>query len=287
MNTRLRSNASFRRNTLANRFVLSIIVWAAAILIIMPFIWMVSSSFKDNVDMFRYPIQWIPKHPTDAGYRDVWASDIPFLQFYMNSIKVSAIAITGTFLSCSLAGFAYAKLRFPGRDALFLLKVSSAMIPFQVMMLPTFLIYRALGLVDTHAALWLQTFFGMTFGTFLMRQFYLGVPDELIDAAKIDGASYVRIYAQIMLPLASSALATLMFLYFTWTWNDYEKPLLYLRSSGKFTLPLALKYFSDEFYTNYTAIMAAAVSTTIPIIIMYVFAQRYLVQGITSTGIKG
>lgn len=266
---------------------LSGIMWFFGILMVIPFLWMISSSFKDNVDMFRYPIQWIPEHPTLMSYRDVWASDVPFLTFYLNSIKVVIMAVIGTFFSCSMAGFAYAKLHFPGRDKIFLLKISAAMIPFQVLMLPTFMIYKVFGLIDTHAALWLQTFFGMTFGTFLMRQFYLGVPDDLIDAAKIDGSSFLRIYAQIMLPLSRSALATLTFLYFTWTWNDYEKPLLYLRSTDKFTLPLALKFFSDEFFTNYSAIMAAAVSSTIPIILLYLFAQRYLVAGITSTGIKG
>lgn len=275
------------KSSTIKRVVLSAVMWLAGISMIIPFLWMISSSFKDNVDMFRYPIEWIPHNPTLMSYKDVWASDVPFLRFYFNSIKVASFAVIGTFFSCSLAGFAYAKLHFPGRDKIFLLKLATTMIPFQVLMLPTFMIYRWLGLIDTHVALWLPTFFGGTFGTFLMRQFYLGVPDELIDAAKIDGSSYFRIYWQIMLPLSRSALATLTFLYFTWTWNDYEKPLLYLRTASKFTLPLALKYFSDEFFTNYSAIMAAAVSSTIPVILLYIFAQRYLVEGVTSTGIKG
>ncbi|HOV62855.1 MAG TPA: carbohydrate ABC transporter permease [Spirochaetia bacterium] len=267
--------------------VKTLVMGAFGIVMIMPFIWMISSSFKDSISMFRYPIEWIPKKFNFESYKDVWMRDVNFARFYLNSIKVTVITLVGTFFSCSMAAYAYAKIKFPGRDKLFLLKLSSTMIPMQVTMLPTFVIYKSLGLVNTHASLWLGSFFGGAFGVFLMRQFFITIPDELSEAAKMDGCSHYRIYGEIILPLAKPALATLLFIYFTWTWNDYEKPLLYLRTPGLYTLPLALKYFADENYTNYAAIMAAAVCMSLPVIVLFLFAQKYFIEGIASTGIKG
>ncbi len=275
------------RNTFFATLLKTIVMGYFGLIMVMPFFWMISSSFKDSISMFRYPIEWIPKEFNFESYKDVWMRDVNFGRFYLNSIKVTVIALIGTFFSCSMAAYAYAKIKFPGKDKLFLLKLSSTMIPMQVTMLPTFIIYKSLGLVNTHAALWIGSFFGGAFGVFLMRQFFITIPDELSEAAKMDGCSHYRIYSQIILPLAKPALATLLFIYFTWTWNDYEKPLLYLRTPKLYTLTLALKYFADENYTNYAAIMAAAVCMSLPVIILFIFAQRYFIEGIASTGIKG
>jgi multiple sugar transport system permease protein len=269
------------------KIIVSIIMWVIAIYMVLPFIWMVSSSFKDSISMFRYPIEWIPRKWNFINYIALWRRTIPFGEFYKNSINVVIIALIGTFFSCSMAAFGYSKINFPGRDKLFLLKLSTTMIPVQVTMLPTFVIYRALGMLDTHAALWLPSFLGGTFGVFLMRQYMTTIPDELVEASKIDGCSYFRIYWQVVLPLSKPALASLLFLYFTWTWNDYEKALLYLRSVEKFTLPLALKYLADDQFVDYAGIMAAAVCTSLPIIALSLFTQKYFVRGIASTGIKG
>lgn len=254
---------------------------------LLPFLWMISSSFKDSVSMFIFPIEWIPREPTLAGYREVWQGKVNFGLFFLNSIKVTVLAVLGTVVSCTMGGYAYAKIRFKGRDTLFLVKLSTMMIPSQITMLPTFMIFKWFGLIDTHAALWLPFFLGQPFGTFLMRQYFLKVPEELLDSAKMDGAGHFRIFASIALPLVRAGLSVLIFLYFVWSWNYYEGPLLYIRSTELYTLPLALKFFSDEFSTNYTAIMAASVSMTIPVIVLFVALQRFFIEDIASTGLKG
>lgn len=232
-----------------------------AVFMLIPFLWMISSSFKDSISMFRYPIKWIPEKLDFNGYKKVWLSDTPFALFYFNSVKVTLLCLIGTFFSCTLAGYGYARIRFKGRDTFFLIKLATIMIPTQVAMLPTFIIFKTFGLVDTHAALWLPFFFGQPFGTFLMRQYFIQVPDELSDSAEIDGAGHLRIYWSIAVPLVTAGIAVLIFLYFVWSWNYYEGPLIYLRSVGKYTLPMALKFFSDEFSTNYSAIMATGIKS--------------------------
>lgn len=269
------------------KIVLSILLWGMGILMIVPFLWMLSSSFKDSVSMFNYPIEWIPKTFNLQSYRDVWLSTFPFGHYYLNSIKVTLIAITGTFFMCSAAGFAYAKIKFPGRNIMFILLLSTAVVPSAVTMLPTLIIYKFLGIYNTHAALFLPNFFGQAFGVFLMRQFFITIPDAMIEAAKIDGHGYFSIYWRLMLPIAKPALATLVFIYFVWTWNDYEKPLIFLQTPSLYTLPLSLKYFVDEQFTNYSAIMAAAVSTTVPIIILFIFIQKQFISGLASGSVKG
>jgi len=257
------------------------------VLTIMPFIWMISTSFKGINDVYAFPIQWIPKNPTIEGYLKLFVGDFSFITFYRNSIFVASMAMIGTFFSCTMAGYAYSKINFFGRDKLFLLKLSTTMIPGMVTMLPTFIIYRTLGLVNTLTALWLPMFFGGAFGVMLMRQNMVSVPNELIESARIDGAGHPRIYWSIMLPSVKPAIATLLFMYFIWTWNDYERPLLYIQSRDLFTLPFAVKYFANEQTSNIPAIMAANVVSMSMIIILFFFCQKYFIRSVISSGIKG
>ena len=237
---------SDERRTWKNAFPKSIftgLIWFLGIMMIVPFLWMISTSFKGMNDVFTFPIEWIPKNPSVKAYVTLFSGKIPFFVYFFNSVKVSAIAIAGTFFACTMAGYAYAKVNFVGRNKLFMLKLMTTMLPGMVVILPTYIIYSKLGLLNTHAALWMGYFFGGTFGVFLMRQAFLSIPDSLIDSARIDGAGNFRIYWSIAMPNVKSSVATLLFMYFLWSWNDYEKPLLYLWSDSLYTLPMAVKAF--------------------------------------------
>jgi len=287
MKDRALKNRLVKIKQLSVKTFISIVLWFLGILCIFPFLWMISTSFKGVNDVYNFPIEWIPQPPTLDGYRNLFVGDFSFITFYRNSIFVAAMALVGTFFSCTMAGYSYSKINFFGRDKLFLVKLSTTMIPGMVTMLPTFIIYRTLGLVNTLTALWLPMFFGGAFGVMLMRQNMLSVPNELIESAKIDGAGHPRIYWSIMLPSVKPAISTLLFMYFLWTWNDYERPLLYIQSREFFTLPFAVRFFSNEQSSNVPAIMAANVVSMSVIIIMFFFCQKYFVRSVISSGIKG
>jgi multiple sugar transport system permease protein len=269
------------------KILLSVVIIAAGIMMVFPFLWMISASFKGINDVFEFPIRWIPNPISTKGYELLFSGKVPFGVFYKNSIIIAVLGLTGTFLSCTMAGYSYAKINFVGRDKIFLIKLTTTMIPSMVTILPTFMIYSKLGLINTRAALWVPWFFGGAMGVFIMRQFFVTLPNELIEAARIDGASHPRIYWNIALPSSRSAIATLLFLYFISIWNDYERPLLYLRSRELFTLPFAVKYFADDQFQNYPAIMAANVCMLIPIIVLFFVCQKSFVRSIITTGIKG
>lgn len=256
-----------------------------------PFLWMVSASLTQERQIFNFPFKLIPNPVNTEGYIDVWKRTTlgyPMTVYFFNSLKVTAIGMIGSIISSSLAAYGYSKIKFPGRDQIFLLKLSTMMIPIQVTMLPTFVIYKKLGLVDTHAALYIGTFFGATFGTFLLRQFFITIPMELNESAEIDGASNFRIYWQIIMPLSKPAIATLVIFNFTGLWNNYEGPLLYLRTPRLYTLPIALKVISeDRDIIKYSGIMAGSVSAALPVLIVFIAAQKYFIGGITMGSVKG
>ena len=272
---------------ITKKTLLSILIWAGGIIMVFPFLWMVSASFKGINEVFNFPIEWIPKNPTLKGYELLLKGDVPFITYFLNSVKIALISLIGTFFACTMAGYAYAKIDFKGRDKLFLLKLMTTMIPSLVTILPTYLLYSKMHLVNTHAALWLPAFFGGAFGVFIMRQAFMSLPRDLMEAAKIDGAGHPRIYWSIVFPNVKASVATLIFMYFIWTWNDYEKPLLFLRSKELFTLPFAVKFFADEQMQNYPAIMAANVCMLLPIIIFFFACQKYFVQSLVTSGVKG
>lgn len=271
----------------AKKILLTVFVWAIGIVIIIPFVWMLSTSFKGMNDVFTFPIEWIPKNPTLKGYIALFTGNISFFTYFFNSVKVSMLALVGTFFACSMAGYAYAKINFTGRNKLFMVKLMTTMIPGMVTLLPTYIIYSKLGILNNHLALWLPYFFGGAYGVFLMRQAFVSLPDSLIEAAKIDGSSHFRTYWSVAMPNVKTSVSTLLFMYFIWSWNDYEKPLLYIWKDELQTLPMAVKLFSDAEGQNYPAIMAANVIMLLPIMIFFVCAQKFFVQSLTSSGIKG
>jgi len=272
---------------LTGRFVVTAVFWGIGIIMVFPFLWMLSSSFKDTFTMFNYPIEWIPKVWNFNNYEKVWLKNVNFALYYWNSIKVTFFGLLGTLISCTAAGYAYSKIKFKGRNALFFMKLMTTMIPAQATILPTYVIYSTLRLTNTHTALWLTYALGGAFGVFLMRQNFMSMPTELIDAAKIDGANHPGILVRIAAPLSKPSIATLMFIYFIWIWNDYEKPLYFIRTRDMYTLQLATKLFQDDQFQDYAAIMAASVSVVAPIIILFFLAQKYFIQSVTSAGIKG
>ena len=284
-----RSNVS--RNIKIGILIKTVIIYCLALFMLIPFLWMLSTSFKNQNQVFDYPIKWIPNPVNVDGYVYVWEKaliGVSFYVFYLNSIKIALVAMVGSFFSCSLAAYAYTKINFKGRDTIFFIKIATMMIPAQVTMIPTFIIYSKLGLVDTHAALWLPAFFGSAFGTFLLRQFFMTIPDELCESAFIDGAGHLKIYWNIVLPLTKPAIATLLILTFVAVWNNYEAPLLYLRTPKLYTIPIGLKAIaSDELNVHYPGLMAGCVSSIIPILFLFIIGQKYFVEGISFSGIKG
>jgi ABC-type sugar transport system, permease component len=269
----------------------TVFVGIIALGMLYPFLWMLSASFTQEDKIFNFPFRLIPDVINLKGYKQVLfrtTLNYPITLYFLNSLKVTVIAVGGTLISCSLAAYAYTKIKFPGRDKIFLLKLATMMIPQQVLMIPNFMIYTKLGLIDTHAALWLLPLLGGAFGTFFLRQYFLSIPMELNEAAEIDGAGHLRIYWNIIMPLSMPVLATLTILQFMAQWNNYESPLIYLRSIKLYTLPLALKIISEDTdVIRYAGVMAGSVFASIPILIIFIVCQKYIINSIMVSGIKG
>ncbi|MDD4038252.1 MAG: carbohydrate ABC transporter permease [Sphaerochaeta sp.] len=252
---------------------------------LVPFIWMISSSLKLDKDVFTFPIEWIPSNPRWENYEEIWTT-IPLGQFLKNTAKLTIIVTFLQLLTSSFAAYAFAKLQFKGRDILFLGYVATIAMPWQVYMVPQFMMIRSFGLNNTHLAIiCLQAF--SAFGVFLMKQFYMSVPDELCEAARIDGMSEYRIWAQIMLPLSKPALSTLTIFTFVNTWNDFLGPLLYLTRMELKTIQIGLRMFISQYSSEYGLIMAASVVALIPVVIVFLALQKFFVQGVATAGLKG
>lgn len=252
---------------------------------LVPFIWMISSSLKLDKDVFTFPIEWIPSNPRWENYEEIWTT-IPLGQFLKNTAKLTIIVTFLQLLTSSFAAYAFAKLQFKGRDILFLGYVATIAMPWQVYMVPQFMMIRSFGLNNTHLAIiCLQAF--SAFGVFLMKQFYMSVPDELCEAARIDGMNEYRIWAQIMLPLSKPALSTLTIFTFVNTWNDFLGPLLYLTRMELKTIQIGLRMFISQYSSEYGLIMAASVVALIPVVIVFLALQKFFVQGVATAGLKG
>jgi multiple sugar transport system permease protein len=253
----------------------------------LPLLWTISSSFKEPGAGIKFPPQFLPEAFHWGNYARVFEL-IPFLTFFRNSLFVTSLAVIGELLSASLVAFSFARLRFPGRDALFLLVLATMMIPYPVTMVPTFILFKQLDLVNTYWPLILPPFLGPAFSIFLLRQFFLTINMELDEAAKVDGASEFRIYRQIILPLSKPALATVAIFSFMAYWNDFLNPLIYLTDSRMYTLAVGVFYLRSFRGGGELAYqMAAAIMFVAPCIILFFVAQRFLVQGIVTTGLKG
>lgn len=255
------------------------------IAMLMPFIWMVSTSLKEPADVFTYPPQWIPDPVVFKNYPDAWNA-VPFGRFFINSILVSVSVTFGQLFTASFAAYAFARLNFPGRDKLFLAYLATMMIPGQVTMIPVFILIKKLGWIDTYQALILPGMF-TAYGTFMLRQFFLTIPKELEEAAIVDGCSHFGIYWRIILPLSKPALATLGTFIFLGSWNDFMWPLIVTSSMEMKTLPIGLASFQGLYTTDWTLLMAASMIVLAPVLIVYIFNQRFFVKGIVLTGIKG
>ena len=276
---------SYRFRVGLGKTITYVLLIALAITMVLPFLWMLSASLKLDKDVFRFPIQWIPAEPHWSNYVRIW-TQIPFLTFFGNTAKLTIIITLLQLFTSSFAGYAFAKLQFKGRDVIFLAYIASIAIPWQSYMVPQFIMMRRLDLVDTHMALVLLQAFS-AFGVFLMRQFFASIPNDIIDAARIDGLNEYKIYFQIMLPLSQPALATLTIFTAVFVWNDFMGPLIYLNSQSLKTIQLGLRMFILQYSANYALIMAASLVSLIPVIILFLAFQRFFIEGIASTGVKG
>jgi multiple sugar transport system permease protein len=276
------SRAHTRKLKMSVVYLLLII---STLIMLMPFVWMISASLKLDKDVFGFPIVWIPSNPRWQNYQDIWTT-IPLGRFITNTTKLTLIVTFLQLLTSSFAAYAFAKLKFKGRNALFLGYVATIAMPWQVYMVPQFMMMRSFGLNNTHLAIiCLQAF--SAFGVFLMRQFYMGVPDELCEAARIDGMSEYRIWATIMLPLSKPALSTLTIFTFVNTWNDFLGPLLYLTKMELKTVQIGLRMFISQYSSEYGLIMAASVVALVPVLIVFLALQKFFVQGVATAGLKG
>ncbi len=271
------------------RTVMQVLVYALliviALLMLIPFVWMLSASFKLNKAVFTFPIERSPTNPRPQNYIDIWTR-IPLLTFIKNTAKLTIIVTLLQLFTSSFAAYAFAKLRFKGKKALFLGYIATIAVPWQAYMVPQFMMMRSWGLNNTHLAIiCLQAF--SAFGVFLMKQFYEGVPSELCEAARIDGLTEYGIWARIMLPLSKPALSTLTIFTFVSTWNDFLGPLIYLTKNELKTIQIGLRMFISQYSAEYGLIMAASVVALIPVLIVFLSLQKYFVQGVASAGLKG
>lgn len=277
---------SKRKNAIVGKIIIYIILIVLAAAMIIPFLWMLSASIKSDREVFQMnPFVFIPENPKWTNYINIWKK-IPMATFVKNTVLLTLIVTFLQLLTSSFAAYAFAKLDFKGRKTLFLSYIATIAVPWQVYMVPQFIMMRKMGLNDKLLAMvCLQAF--SAFGVFMMKQFYEGIPDELCEAARIDGMSEYKIYARIMLPLSKPALSTLIIFTFVNTWNDYLGPLIYLRSEAKKTIQLGLKMFISQYSSDYGLIMAGSVISLLPLTIVFLIFQKYFVEGIASTGIKG
>ena len=270
----------------ANLTLLYVLLGLGAVACLLPFFWIVVSSLKDLPSVFLFPPQWIPDPVLWSNYIEAWSSG-NFSRYTINTVFVSTTVTMGLLISCSLAAYAFARLRFPGRDIIFWAYLGTMMIPFQVTLVPQFLIVRTFGWIDTYYALIVPALLGNAFGTFLLRQFFLTIPKELEDAAVIDGCNKLMVYYRIIMPLSKPALATLGVLTFMAHWNDFIWPLIVINSDELRTLTVGLASLGSTYFVPWNIYMAGTVISLVPILVVFFAAQRYFVRGITLTGLTG
>ena len=266
-----------------------IFLTVGAVTMVGPFMWMISTSLKNPGDVFSYSkawwMEWIPTKFVWQNYVQAW-NVVPFAQFYLNSIFVSVAITLGQVATSAMAAYSFARLRFPGRDRLFFAYLATMMVPGAVTMIPVFILLQKLGWVDSFKALILPSMF-TAYGTFMLRQFFMTLPRDLEDAAKIDGCSYTGIFWRIILPLSKPALATLTTFTFMGSWMSFMWPLIVMNTHEKYTLPIGLSYFQSLHGTDWTLLMAGSLMMILPILLVFIFNQRFFVEGIKLAGIKG
>ncbi len=263
-----------------------VVMLAGTVVLLIPFAWMLATSVKPLDEVYTYPIVWIPSRLVLENYLDVF-KNMPFGRYLWNSTVLSVLGIMGNILGSSLAAFSFARLRFPGRTVFFIVMLSTMMVPVWVTMVPTFILFSWLDWLDTYLPILVPAFFAVPFFTFLLRQFFLGIPLEMEEAARIDGCSSLGVFLRIFLPLSMPALATVAIFSFFFHWNDLLGPLIYLRTQLKFPVALGISSFQSEQYANFALMMAAATMALLPLLVVFFFAQRLFIQGVVITGVKG
>lgn len=278
----------FRLRKLASKGTIYFLLIVGSIVFMIPLLWMLSTSLKGGqAQIFTFPPEWIPKQFHWQNYAEAFAL-YPWLTCIKNSCIVTGLVLVGSILSCSITAFGFARLRFPGRDILFFVLLGTMMIPYHTTLIPTYILFIYLGWVNTFKPLIIPNFFafGGAYFIFLLRQYYLGIPRELDDAARIDGCNTFQVFYKILLPLTKPAIVTMGILQFMFSWNDFLGPLIYLQSREKFTLTLALNAFKGVYITYWHYLMAASFVVSFPAIILFFIAQRKILGGITISGLK-
>ncbi|HEY8741757.1 MAG TPA: carbohydrate ABC transporter permease [Chloroflexota bacterium] len=282
-----RPRLGVRTSELLWRSVATLIIAAGAVAVVFPLLWMLSTSLKAAGQVLLQPPQWVPATPQWQNYPQALDS-MHWTVVYRNSAIVSLSAVLGEILSASLVAFAFARLRTPGRSVLFMLVLATLMLPQQVLLIPQFILFKHLGWIDTLLPLIVPTFFAGPFNVFLLRQFFLSIPSEMDDAARMDGCGYFGLYWRILLPLSRPALGVVAIFTFLGNWNDFLKPLIYLNTQGHYTVALALQNFTADYgMTPWNLLMAASLMALLPCIGLFFLAQRYFIQGVVITGVKG
>lgn len=267
--------------------IITVLMLAVSVLFLLPFVWMLSTSFKIEADVFKFPIQWIPERWNGFNnYKEVWFGDYPFYVYYWNTIKVTVLTTVVSVVVSALAAYGFSKVKFPFGKFLFIIVLATYMVPPQAILVPQFILFRKIGLFDSHLGLILLGSFSVL-GTFMLRQFFMSIHNDLIEAAKIDGAGHWKIFWSIALPIVKPAIATYGILRFIWTWNDYQNPLIFLRTDSLLTIQLAMQKFTTINGEFYSLIMAAAVSAILPLVIVFIIGQKQVIEGIALGGVKG
>jgi len=271
---------------IVGKVILYAVLAFGAYIFFLPFAWMVTTSLKPAAYAYEVPIQWFPKKITLDAYIYGWKT-LPFPLFYRNTAIITAANIVGLVLSSSLVAFGFARIRFAGRDAWFLILLSTMMLPAQVTLIPIYLFWSKLKLVNTFWPLIIPEWLTNAYNVFLLRQFFMTIPIDYDDAARIDGASWFRIYSQIIVPMSKPALGVIAIQAFAWNWNNFLGPLIYLNETRKFTISIGLRLFQTQQSSKMPETMAMSVVALIPTLIVFFIAQRYFIQGIVITGVKG
>ena len=270
------------------KLITTLIIAVVALLFISPLLWMISSSLKRPYEVFEQPFHWIPKEVMWSNYAEVWwGASVTMFRSYWNTMQIVIFSVAGSLIFASMAAYAFAKIRFVGKNVVFMIFLSSMMIPGQVTIIPRFMLFKTMGLYNSLWSIILPGLFSAT-AIFMLRQFYMGLPDDLMEAAKIDGAGHMRIFVQIMLPLTKAALVSLMILSFISNWNEYLSPLIFLTKENLYTVAQCVRWWMLEDGGNeYGMAMAAATSAIIPVVILFISCQKYFVEGIATSGVKG
>lgn len=282
----LSSQTSQSRYQKIRQIVTTVVLLFSAIIFLVPFVWMLSSSLKPNYEILAVPPTLWPSEPRWENYVEA-LTYVPFDRYALNTALIAIVTIIGHLLSCTLIAYGFARLRAPGRDVLFVVVLTTMMLPYPVTMVPLYMLFNALGWVNTFLPLMVPAFFGTPFYIFLLRQFFLTLPRELEDAALIDGANLLQILWHIILPLSLPAMATVAIFTFQNAWNDFLPPLIYLHDQSLYTVSLGLNFFRSSYDINWAYLMAASLVTMLPVVIVFFFAQKLFIEGITFSGIKG